>query len=102
LTLATLDLGGNAGTGGLFTAVEDDRNHPNGPRRGGTIGATLIGGVETPEEAEDTDSVFFRGGRGGRAPIDVASVTSLDSRVLSVSSRDTSVRLSAASPDILC
>ena len=63
--LAVLDLGGSGGIDGLLD-VEPDRNQRKGPRRGGNAGGGAgAGGVEMPEDTEDSDSRFLGGSRGG-------------------------------------
>ena len=109
MTLATLVLAGSAGTGGDFAEVEVDRSQPNGPRRGGRVGAGGTGGVRTPEDAEDADPRFRGGSSGGP---DVAGVYDPGWRALAasvsasdrcrVSSSDTSLKVSAPSPDNRC
>lgn len=111
MTLAMLVLGGNDGAGGDLADVDADRSQPNGPRRGGNDGGgAWIGGVDTPEEAEETEPRFREGSSGGTGvwpprPDDVASVPPEDRRdrvSRAVSSNDTSVRDSLPSTDSSC
>jgi len=106
-----LVLGGSDGAGGDLADVEAERSHPNGPRRGGKDGGgAWIGGVETPEEADETEPRLRVGSSGGTGvcpprPAEVASVASEDRRErvsCAVSSKETSVRGSLPSAEIRC
>jgi len=111
LTLATLVLGGNDGAGGDLADVEADRSQPNGPRRGGKDGGgAWMGGVETPDEADETEPRLRVGSSGGTGacpprPVDGASVASEDCRdsvSCAVSSSETSARDSVPSAASSC
>ena len=106
-----LVLGGKVGAGGDLADVEADRSQPNGPLRGGNDGGgAWIGGVDTPDEAEETEPRFREGRSGGTgvwppSPDDVASAPSEDRRDRvwwAVSSNDTSVRDSLPSAASSC
>lgn len=111
MTLAMLVRGGNDGAGGDLADVEALRSQPNGPRRGGKVGGgAWTGGVETPEEAEDTEP-RLRVGSSGRTgvwplkPVDVMSAPSedrLDGGSCAVSSNETSARGSFPSAGNRC
>ena len=111
MTLAILVLGGNDGAGGDLADVEAVRSQPNGPRRGGKVGGgAWTGGVETPEEAEETEPRLRMEsstgtGVGPLKPVDVVSVASEDRLAegsCAVSSNDTSVRSSFPSAPNRC
>ena len=114
--LAVLDLGGSGGNEGLLDKEPERDSHLKGPRRGGSAGGGPgTGGVEMPEEIDDSDPRFLLGGSCGgddvktafdSSPITGSVSVSASEATLSAGSApsfsDISLRRSSWSAETLC